>query len=71
MRARSYADIIIETVREPLAVLDGALRILRVNSAFSANLEVPREEIEGRFLHEVGDGRWNIPELRPEIGRDC
>jgi two-component system, chemotaxis family, CheB/CheR fusion protein len=61
--ARSYADIIIETGREPLAVLDGALRILRVNRAFSTSLEVPCEKIEGRFLHEVGDGRWNIPEL--------
>jgi two-component system CheB/CheR fusion protein len=65
--ARSYADIIIETVREPLAVLDGALRILRVNPAFSANLDVAREEIEGRFLHEVGDGRWNIPELHQRL----
>ncbi len=67
-RARSYADIIIETVREPLAVLDGAERILRANPAFSANLEVPLEEVEGRFLHEVDDGRWNIPELRQRLG---
>jgi two-component system CheB/CheR fusion protein len=65
--ARSYADIIIETVREPLAVLDGALQVLRVNSAFAASLEVPREEIEGRMLHKVGDGRWNIPELRQRL----
>jgi two-component system CheB/CheR fusion protein len=65
--ARTYADIIIETVREPLAVLDGALRILRVNSAFSANLELPREQIEGRFVYEVGDGRWNIPELHRRL----
>jgi two-component system CheB/CheR fusion protein len=67
-RARSYADIIIETVREPLAVLDGALRILRVNSAFSTNLKVLREEIEGRFLHEVGAGRWNFPDLPQRLG---
>ena len=61
--ARSYADTIIQSVREPLAVLDGTLRILRVNSAFAANLATPREEIEGRFLHEVGNGKWNIPDL--------
>ena len=65
--ARSYADTIIQSVREPLAVLDGTLRILRVNSAFAANLAIPREEIEGRFLHEVGDGRWNIPELHQRL----
>ena len=67
-RARSYADIIIETVREPLAVLDRAQRILRVNSAFSLNLEVPREDAEGRLLREIDDGRWNIPELQRRLG---
>ena len=65
--ARAYADTIIQSVREPLAVLDGALRILRVNAAFAASLETPREEIEGRFLHEVGDARWNIPGLHQRL----
>ena len=65
--ARSYADTIIESVREPLAVLDGTLRILRVNPAFAANLELPREEIEGRSLHEVGDARWNLPDLHQRL----
>ena len=65
--ARSYADTIIQSVREPLVVLDGTLRILRVNSAFVATLNIPREEIEGRFLHEVGDARWNIPDLRHRL----
>ena len=65
--ARSYADTIIESVREPLAVLDEALRILRANPAFVAHLGIPREDIEGRFLHEVGDGRWNIPDLHHRL----
>ena len=65
--ARSYADTIIQSVREPLAVLDGTLRILRVNSAFAKNLEIPPEGIEGRFLHEVGDARWNISELHQRL----
>jgi len=67
-KARSYADIIIETIREPLAVLDGGLRILRVNSAFSQNLEIAREDAEGRLLHEIDGGRWNIPALRQRLG---
>lgn len=62
-RARSYAEIIIETVHQPLAVLDGAQRILRVNPAFSLHLGVPREEVEGRLLQEIDHGRWNIPEF--------
>ena len=63
----SYADIIIDTVRQPLAVLDSAQRILRVNPAFSIDLEIPREEAEGQLLHEIADGRWNIPELRQRL----
>ena len=43
-RARSYADIIIDTVRQPLAVMDSAQRILRVNSAFSLDLDVSPEK---------------------------
>jgi two-component system, chemotaxis family, CheB/CheR fusion protein len=66
-RARSYADIIIDTVRQPLAVLDSTQRILRVNSAFSLDLEVPPEKAEGQLLHEIDDGRWNIPELRQRL----
>jgi two-component system CheB/CheR fusion protein len=65
--ARSYADTIIDSVREPLAVLDDALRILRANPAFAANLGMPREDIEGRFLHAVGDGRWNTPDLHHRL----
>jgi two-component system CheB/CheR fusion protein len=66
-RARSYADVIIDTVRQPLAVLDNAHRILRVNPAFSFDLEVPREKAEGHLLHEIDNGRWNIPELRQRL----
>jgi two-component system CheB/CheR fusion protein len=66
-RARSYADIIIDTVRQPLAVMDTAQRILRVNSAFSFDLEVPVEEAEGQLLHEIDHGRWNVPELRQRL----
>jgi len=66
-RARSYADIIVNTVRQPLAILDSAQRIVRVNPAFSLDLEVPREEAEGRLLHDIDNGRWNIPELRHQL----
>ena len=65
--ARSHADTIIQVVKEPLAVLDGGLRIQRANSAFAADLGTPREEIEGRFLYEAGDARWNIPELHRRL----
>ena len=66
-RARAYADIIIETVRQPLVVLDAEQRILRINPAFLENMELAREDAEGKFLHEIDAGRWNIPALREKL----
>ena len=66
-RAAAYADVIIETVREPLAVLDEMLRIQRVNQSFVAFIGIPREEIEGRPLMELRDGLWKIPELEQRL----
>ena len=65
--ARSHADTIIQSVREPLAVLDGSLRVVRVNAAFAAHLASPREAIEGRRLHEIAEAGWNIPDLHQRL----
>ena len=66
-RALAYADIIIETVREPLAVLDNDQRVQRVNRSFAEDMDVQREDVEGRFLHEIQDGLWDLPELRQRL----
>ncbi|MDB6044777.1 MAG: hypothetical protein JWM63_3328 [Gammaproteobacteria bacterium] len=62
--ARDFADTIIETVLEPLLVLDGKLKIVRANSAFYADFNTRAEETEDRLLYDLGDGQWNIPTLR-------
>jgi signal transduction histidine kinase len=49
--------------------MDSALRILRVNSAFSLDLDVSREEAEGQLLHDIDRGRWNIPRVAPAAPR--
>ena len=61
--ARDFADAIIETVREPLLVLDGELRVERGNRNFYDTFRVRREDTEGRFLYELGNGQWSIPAL--------
>src|SRR5437762_2561426 len=58
------AESIIETVREPLVVLDASLRILRANRSFYRTFAVQVEETEGRLLYELGNNQWNIPRLR-------
>ena len=66
--ARDYAEGMIETVREPLIVLDADLRVQRATPAFYETFLVSREETQGRFLHDLGNGQWNQGRLRELIG---
>lgn len=67
--ARDYAEAMIETVREPLIVLDGDLRVVRATPAFYETFLVSREETEGRLFHDLGNGQWNQPRLRELLGQ--
>ena len=66
--AREYAESLIETVREPLVVLDADLRVRRATAAFYDAFLVSREETEGRFLYDLGNGQWNRSRLRELFG---
>lgn len=61
--ARDFADAIIETVREPLLVLGTGLRVERANRTFYDAFQVKQEGTEGRFLYELGNRQWDVPEL--------
>jgi two-component system CheB/CheR fusion protein len=63
-QSRDYADAIVEAVWEPLLVLDENLRIKRANSAFYRTFRVSRDEVEDRFLSQVGSGQWSTTELQ-------
>ena len=55
---------IIETVEEPLLVLDGSLKIRFCNRSFYRVFGAKPGETENLSLFEIGNGRWNIPRLR-------
>src|ERR1700730_8599678 len=63
-RRRSLEEAIVDTVREPLIVLDGALRVIVASRSFYRAFSVARDATEGRFLYELGNGQWDIPALR-------
>jgi two-component system, chemotaxis family, CheB/CheR fusion protein len=67
-QGREYAESLIETVREPLVVLDADLRVQRATVAFYQTFLVSREEVEGRFLYDLGNGQWNRQRLRELLG---
>lgn len=46
--AREYAESIVETVREPLIVLDAALKVISANRSFYHTFKVNPEETEGQ-----------------------
>jgi PAS domain S-box-containing protein len=62
--AREYAEDIIATMREPLVVLDSDLRVESVNRAFYRIFGATPSETIGRFIYELGNHQFDIPELR-------
>lgn len=65
--ALSYAQSIVDTVREPMLVLDAELRVVTASRAFSHTFGVSLEETEGQFIYDLGNGQWDIPALRTAL----
>jgi PAS domain S-box-containing protein len=62
--AREYAESIINTVREPLIVLDQDLRVVTVSRSFYEVFKVKPEETVGQLIYDLGNKQWDIPKLR-------
>ena len=61
---RGLAQAIVNTVREPLLVLDKDLRVVAASRSFYETFQADRQETQGRLLYTLGDGQWDIPALR-------
>ncbi len=55
---------IIDTVRQPLLVLDAELRVRAINRTFQSTFKVSQEQTVDQPLFKLGNGQWNIRELR-------
>ena len=62
--ASQYNEAILETVREPLLVLDAELRVREASRSFYETFKLSRKKIENIPIYELADGQWDIPELR-------
>jgi two-component system CheB/CheR fusion protein len=60
----TYYEIILDTVHEPVLILDKNIRIKSANKSFCRIFHVPEEECLGVSLYKLGDNQWNIPRLR-------
>jgi two-component sensor histidine kinase len=62
--ACALAQSIVDTVREPVVVLDKGLIVIAASRSFYSAFEVSPEETQGKLLFALGDGQWDIPRLR-------
>src|SRR5215831_8798855 len=60
----SYTQSIVDTVREPLLVLDSTLRVRSANRAFYSLFRVSRQQTEGVLIYDLGNWQWDIARLR-------
>jgi two-component system CheB/CheR fusion protein len=63
-QARTYSEGIISTIRDPLVILDGELKVLRATEGFYSKFRVTEKETEGFYFYELGNRQWDIPALR-------
>ena len=60
----ALANAIVDTVRDPILVLDENLRIVAASRAFHQTFHLVDQDVRGHLIYEIDDGQWNIPELR-------
>jgi two-component system CheB/CheR fusion protein len=65
--SQGYAQAIIETMHNPLLVLTANLQVRMANDAFYLTFKLINEEVEGRFVFDLGKRTWEIPDLREHL----
>jgi two-component system CheB/CheR fusion protein len=61
--AQEFAESIVNTIKEPLIILEGDLIVRSANTVFYKLFETAPEDIQGRPLSEILNGTWNVPLL--------
>jgi len=64
LKREEYIDSVMQTVREPLLVLDGDRKVISANRSFYQAFQVKPGEVEGKVLYDLGNRQWDIPKLR-------
>lgn len=67
--ALDYAEGIVDTVRDPLLVLDEHRKVRSANRSFYRKFQVSREELEGKPFEQLGNPRWVPPVLIAALDR--
>lgn len=58
---------VMDTVMDPLVVLDSDLRVIAANQLFFGSFKLSPEEVLNHLFYRLGNGVWNIPELQSQL----
>lgn len=64
-----YAEAIVNTVREPLVILNKNLQVITANRAFYNTFDILPEKLENKPFYELGGGELNVPKFRTLLKR--
>jgi two-component system CheB/CheR fusion protein len=64
-----YAEAIVNTVREPLIILNKNLQVITANRAFYKSFEILPDKLENRPFFELGSGELNIPKFKKTVAK--
>ena len=59
-----YCEAIVNTLEAPIILLNDQLKVKMVNQSFYEQFKVSRDETINRDFYTLGNGQWNIKELR-------
>lgn len=62
--ALHYMATLVDVARESFLILDSGFRVVLGNPTFYQTFRVTRSQTEGKLLYRLGNGQWDIPELR-------
>jgi two-component system, chemotaxis family, CheB/CheR fusion protein len=65
--SRDFAEAIVETIREPLIVLDKDFLVKSANRSFYQTFRTSPGETENRLIYELGNHQWDVPEIRKTL----
>ncbi len=63
-QAALYTRKVIDTVGNSLVEMESNLHVVAANPAFYQQFKLAPQDTIGQFLYDLGDGQWNLPELR-------
>lgn len=67
-RQSQCLDVIFETMRESILLLDGELRVRKANQSFYKLFNAKSRATEGCCIYDLVEGKWDIPTLRRLLG---